>query len=228
MLNLFNTKVNICSLWYLQCFILSVTKFYTKLIFAFYQKTFKLIFLSGEFLLKTLSIVTCALVLAAPLSFAKTTDEDIYILINKQLAYMEKMALYKEKNRLCIENPSLERYIQEGMKTYADKVGLDDETLHKYYLEQFVAGKSMQYRARADYLDRTDGKKVTDLYTVIRPELENLSEQFTQAMVDFLKEGNEIDEDSYEFFSDILDNPYLAEVEKERMFTALRKITLKD
>lgn len=177
--------------------------------------------------MKILSILTCALVLAAPLSFAKTTERDIYILISKELSYMENIALYKEINHLCIENPSLERHIHKQITAYAEKVGLDVKSLHEYYLKQFLAGKSMQYRARADYLGRTQGKKALDWANEIEPKFKANSEEFMQAMVNFLKEGNEIEQKSFETFAEFLPNPYLAKIEKERMFAYLRKITLK-
>lgn len=165
--------------------------------------------------------------LCAP-GHAKAGADEIFLLINERLAYMEDVAAYKLENAKPVEDTDREAIVIEKAKQSAMRAGLDPASIEPFFRMQISAAKAIQYGYLADRVLTPDDARGTarDLNTEVRPELIRLGDAIVHSTSDFLKAGKRFTDAQLPEFLKAVDVPYLHREEKVRLFQSLKEIKL--
>lgn len=165
--------------------------------------------------------------LNAPHTFAQTQANAVYLAINERLTYMEDVALYKAIHQKPIEDVTREQVVLAKAVESADLAGLDKTSVAPFFQAQIAVAKAIQYRYRADLLSKPTRAQPRDLQAVIRPALITLGAQINQHIATHLEQHKRFSDDDFSVFKQALTVNYLSDSDKQLLFTALQKITLK-
>lgn len=177
----------------------------------------------------TILLIATALVLSNLASGAEhPADQPLFLAINERLGYMEAVALYKAQNRIPVEDIERERIVVDDAKAQASTLGLDAESMERFFVAQIDAAKAIQYRYRAELLSLTPPSGSVDLETEIRPALDRLGEEIVRLFAERLRAGGSLDEASRGSFVSTLRSAYLSDADRNSLFDAMRDVQLAD
>ena len=175
----------------------------------------------------SLRIVTLSVLLlfCGSLSTADAGSHDtLFALINERLSYMEQVALYKNYNKLAVEDLERERLVIDNSKRSAARLGLDSESTETFFAAQIAVAKAIQYRHMADWLSMPATGQPPDLTTRIRPALTELGDQIIDNLATLLHSGESIGEQHRQAFYTTISVRHVEESDKALLFDSLVKV----
>lgn len=146
--------------------------------------------------------------------------------IDDRLEYMDDVALFKAQNKLPIEDLAREKIVLSAAKQLAANHGLDPDSIERFFIAQINAAKAIQYRHRAELLNRETPHLIIDLQSQIRPALDRLGSNIVTFLATLLQCRLSISEEHREAFMETLQSPLLANIEREALFDAILEVRL--
>ncbi len=152
--------------------------------------------------------------------------QSLFQSIDERLEYMDDVALFKAQNKIPIEDVEREKIVLSDAEQLAASHGMDPVSIENFFITQINAAKAIQYRYRAELLTREASHPIIDLQSDIRPALDRLGNDIVTLLATLLQSGLPIGEESRERFMEALQNPLLADSEREALFNALLEVRL--
>ncbi|KEY59886.1 chorismate mutase [Serratia sp. DD3] len=165
-----------------------------------------------------------ATVMATPTP-TSTQNDDVASLINQRLSYMKDVAGYKQNHHLAIEDLPQEAKVLANSVLEAEKSGLDSESVKPFIQAQMDAAKAIQYRYRADWLSMPEKGWQPEPLEQVRAKLSDLNTRILADISSQLTKGQPFTDPTA--FMSVLDQAQLKQGDKERLWYALKQITLK-
>lgn len=171
-------------------------------------------------------LLPLAAVFFSATTMASTTQhDDVASLINQRLFYMKSVAGYKANNHLAIEDLSQEAKVLSSSVIEAEKMGLEGESVKPFIQAQMDAAKAIQYRYRADWLSVPENDWQPEPLEEVRSKISVLNTAIlTSISIKLTTEAKFTDESA--FMKEVVQE-HLKNSDKERLWNALKKITLK-
>lgn len=163
-------------------------------------------------------------------SHADELSNKIFNKINERMSLMPDVAIYKANNNLPIEDLEREALILKVSTSISEKRGLDVKSYQIFLGSLISSAKTIQYRVRAELLSASNKKDrliARDLKAMVRPELLRLGDEINKDIYEYLRSGRNFSDCQYEYFKQIVTNPYLKESDKIVIFEALKQVRLK-
>ncbi len=179
-------------------------------------------------MIRLLVVVLGSLWLIAEASGAN--GKKVFDLIYQRLSYMEEVARFKASHQLPVEDIERERVVLDEAIEAARQTGLNGMSTEAFFLALIDAAKSIQYRARADWIisDQAATEPTKDLIDEIRPTLLRIGERIIEAIKEHLEEESSFEGSLYSHFGSIVDLKYLSVTHKRMLFKSLQAIKLAD
>jgi chorismate mutase len=144
--------------------------------------------------------------------------------IDERLGYMEDVALFKAQNQIPIEDIEREEIVLSDAKELAARLGLDPNSMERFFIAQISAAKAIQYRYRAELLTREMPTKSIGLQSNIRPALDRLGSDIVTLFARLLQSQSAMEGESRDRFMSILQARLLADTEREALFDAMLEV----
>ena len=111
----------------------------------------------------------------------------------------------------------------------AEQLGLDPESVTRFFEAQISAAKAIQYRYRADWLSNPlpENYQPQDLKAKIRPALIDLGNKILVSIKNSLTKGNAYSQEMQSKFIESISTPQLTDADKKQLFQGLSEIKLK-
>ncbi|XBS71692.1 chorismate mutase [Acerihabitans sp. KWT182] len=166
-----------------------------------------------------------ALLFSATVMAAPTQKDEVALLINQRLSFMKDVAGYKAVNHLPIEDLTQEAKVLTGSLADAENLGLDGESVKPFIQAQMDAAKAIQYRYRAGWLSVPENQWRPQPLEQARARIGALNLAILDAISIKLTQGEVVTDKKA--FMQALNQTYLIDADKERLWYSLEKITLK-
>lgn len=155
-----------------------------------------------------------------------TKNDEVASLINQRLSYMKDVAGYKANNHLAIEDLHQEAKVLSSSVLEAEKLGLDGESVKPFIQAQMDAAKAIQYRYRADWLSEPYKGWQPEPLEVVRSNISVLNTAILTDISTKLTKGH-LFTDKIAFIK-VLYQTHLKDSDKERLWSSMKQITLKN
>ncbi len=164
--------------------------------------------------------------LGAPLTQAGAgpSAAALFETIDRRLAHMEDVALWKARNHVAVEEVEREKVVLARAKAAAAEQGLDPERIEGFFKAQIAAAKAIQYRYRAELLSHPTDRRSKDLEGEIRPALIRLGDQIVGGIAGYVHEHGGFERSQFAKFDRAITAKHLSERDKQRLFEALLEI----
>jgi cyclohexadienyl dehydratase len=149
-------------------------------------------------------------------------DENLFGLIGERLGYMHKVAAYKWVHGLPIEDLQRENVVLDHATSDGLEYGIRVAMSRAFFRQQIEAAKEIQHYWFEHWKDHPVPQKITDLNTVIRPELVRLGKSITALL------GRTSSLDARDDFLATINIEGLSAGGKQALYEALRAITFYD
>lgn len=156
------------------------------------------------------------------------TIDALFSSINERLSYMEEVALYKAQNQIAIEDIPREQIVIANSMEAAGRLGLDPQSLNRFFVSQINAAKAIQYRYRAELLIQPLPQDRIDLQQNIRPALDELGERIVELIASALNEGIGPMQSQRQLFDAAIDHRLLSTEDRQALFSALLEVRLRE
>ncbi|WP_342322627.1 chorismate mutase [Kosakonia sp. BYX6] len=172
-----------------------------------------------------------AVLLLAAASFsaaaASNTAPSIGSLVNERLSWMKDVAGYKALHHQAIEDLKQEKKVLESAVADAEALGIRGESVKPFIQAQMDAAKAIQYRYRADWLPAPEANWHPRPLDEVRYQISQLSDQILKTMAERLNAGARLTERDKDEFINAIQQKNLHEQDKQRIWNAMKEITLK-
>lgn len=170
-------------------------------------------------------MLTLTLVLLSPLAQASDKTQ-LFEQINQRLSYMKDVAGFKAANHQPIEDLTQETRVSAATLNSAGQLGLQPASVKPFIKAQMDAAKAIQYRYRADWLAKPEGKWTPLPLATVREKIGLLNTHQLQQLTKVLKAGNKIEEEDRATFNMMISQHNISDADKALIFDALKKVTL--
>ena len=147
--------------------------------------------------------------------------EELFLLINERLSYMEHVALFKERSNLPIEDIEREAVVLIEAVENANKLGLFGPSVKSFFQAQISIAKAIQYRYRADWQSESSRSVTPDLQEIIRPKLSKIGSAIVHKMATLYRNGSQISEEHRDLFYDSIDVGKISQRDRTILFNSL-------
>ena len=121
--------------------------------------------------------------------------EELFLLINERLSYMEHVALYKERTDSPTEDIEREAVVLMDAVETANELGLFGPSIESFFKAQISVAKAIQYRYRADWQSESPSFVPLNLQETIRPKLSQIGKSIVDKIATLYSKGEQIDEE---------------------------------
>ena len=150
-----------------------------------------------------------------------TATDELFDAINTRLSFMQSVALYKVHNQLPIEDLDREQIVLEEALQSAASLGLKPESVRDFFQTQMQLAKVIQFRYQAELSKGQNLPAAPDLTSDIRPKLDQLSIDINTLLLGRIQTNGVVMEADWEKFNSSINDPYLTEQDKRRLFDSL-------
>ena len=147
--------------------------------------------------------------------------EELFLLINERLSYMEHVALFKERSNLPTEDIEREAVVLIEAVENANKLGLFGPSVESFFQAQISIAKAIQYRYRADWQSESPPSVTPDLQEIIRPKLSKIGSAIVHKMATLYRNGGQISEEHRDLFFDSIDVGKISQRDRTKLFNSL-------
>ena len=147
--------------------------------------------------------------------------EELFLLINERLSYMEHVALYKERTDSPIEDLEREAVVLMDAVETANELGLFGPSIESFFKAQISVAKAIQYRYRADWQSESPSFVPLNLQETIRPKLTQIGESIVDKIATLYSNGEQIDEEHRDLFHNLIDIDNVSQQDRTRLFDSL-------
>lgn len=169
-------------------------------------------------------IFSALLLSSAVYSADRDLTVSLFTAIDERLAYMENVALYKAQNHLPIEDIEREESVIADAIALAASHGLKPDSMEQFFRAQINAAKAIQYRYRAELLNRETSIQVLDLQTEVRPALDQLGTEIVTLFALLMDSQISITEETRELFRASIQHRLLMEADLDALFDAMLEV----
>ena len=147
--------------------------------------------------------------------------EELFLLINERLSYMEHVALYKERNDSPTEDKEREAVVLMDAVETANELGLFGPSIESFFKAQISVAKAIQYRYRADWQSESPSFVPLNLQETIRPKLTQIGKSIVDKIATLYSNGEQIDEEHRDLFNNSIDIDNVSQQDRIRLFDSL-------
>ena len=147
--------------------------------------------------------------------------EELFLLINERLSYMEHVALYKERTDSPIEDLEREAVVLMDAVETANELGLFGPSIESFFKAQISVAKAIQYRYRADWQSESPSFVPLNLQETIRPKLTQIGESIVDKIATLYSNGEQIKEEHRDLFHNSIDIENVNQQDRTRLFDSL-------
>tara|TARA_Y100000766_G_scaffold70141_1_gene58909 strand:+ start:11 stop:583 length:573 start_codon:yes stop_codon:yes gene_type:complete len=147
--------------------------------------------------------------------------EELFLLINERLSYMEHVALSKERSKAPTEDIARETAVLMESVESANELGLFGPSVESFFRAQISIAKAIQYRYRADWQSESPSFTPLDLQEIIRPKLSQIGRSIIHKVATLYRNGDKISEEHRELFDDCIDADKINQQDKTKLFNSL-------
>ena len=147
--------------------------------------------------------------------------EELFLLINERLSYMEHVALYKERTDSPIEDLEREAVVLMDAVETANELGLFGPSIESFFKAQISVAKAIQYRYRADWQSESPSFVPLNLQETIRPKLSQIGKSIIDKIATLYSNGEQINEEHRDLFYNSIDIENVKQQDKTRLFDSL-------
>ena len=147
--------------------------------------------------------------------------EELFLLINERLSYMEHVALSKERSNAPTEDIARETAVLMDSVESANELGLFGPSIESFFRAQISIAKAIQYRYRADWQSESPSFVPLDLQEIIRPKLSQIGRSIIQKVATLYRNGDKISEEHRDLFDDSIDVDKVNLQDKTKLFNSL-------
>ena len=147
--------------------------------------------------------------------------EELFLLINERLSYMEHVALYKERTDSPIEDLEREAVVLMDAVETANELGLFGPSIESFFKAQISVAKAIQYRYRADWQSESPSFVPLNLQETIRPKLSQIGKSIIDKIATLYSNGEQINEEHRDLFYNSIDIENVNQQDKTRLFDSL-------
>ena len=171
--------------------------------------------------------VFCVVALFPVIPFNKAINahnsdiEELFLLINERLSYMEHVALYKERTDSPIEDLEREAVVLMDAVETANELGLFGPSIESFFKAQISVAKAIQYRYRADWQSESPSFVPLNLQETIRPKLTQIGKSIVDKIATLYSNGEQINEKHRDLFHNSVDIDNVNQQDRTRLFDSL-------
>ena len=147
--------------------------------------------------------------------------EELFLLINERLSYMEHVALYKERTDSPTEDIEREAVVLMDAVETANELGLFGPSIESFFKAQISVAKAIQYRYRADWQSESPSFVPLNLQETIRPKLSQIGKSIIDKIATLYSNGEQINEEHRDLFHNSIDIENVNQQDKTRLFDSL-------
>ena len=147
--------------------------------------------------------------------------EELFLLINERLSYMEHVALYKERTDSPIEDLEREAVVLMDAVETANELGLFGPSIQSFFKAQISVAKAIQYRYRAGWQSESPSFVPLNLQETIRPKLSQIGKSIVDKIATLYSNGEQIDEEHRDLFDNSIDIENVSQQDRTRLFDSL-------
>lgn len=147
--------------------------------------------------------------------------EELFLLINERLSYMEHVALYKERTNSTTEDIEREAVVLMDAVETANELGLFGPSIESFFETQISVAKAIQYRYRADWQSESPSFVPLNLQETIRPKLSQIGKSIIDKIATLYSNGEQINEEHRDLFYNSIDIENVKQQDKTRLFDSL-------
>ena len=147
--------------------------------------------------------------------------EELFLLINERLSYMEHVALSKERSNSPTEDIEREKAVLMDAVESANELGLFGPSVESFFIAQISIAKAIQYRYRADWQSESPSVVPLDLEEIIRPKLSQIGRSIVHKMAALYRNGDKISEEHRDLFHDSIDVDKVNQQDRTKLFNSL-------
>ena len=147
--------------------------------------------------------------------------EELFLLINERLSYMEHVALYKERTNSTTEDIEREAVVLMDAVETANELGLFGPSIESFFKTQISVAKAIQYRYRADWQSESPSFVPLNLQETIRPKLSQIGKSIIDKIATLYSNGEQINEEHRDLFYNSIDIENVKQQDKTRLFDSL-------
>ena len=147
--------------------------------------------------------------------------EELFLLINERLSYMEHVALYKETTNSPTEDIEREAVVLMDAVEIANELGLFGPSIQSFFKAQISVAKAIQYRYRADWQSESPSFVPLNLQETIRPKLSQIGKSIIDKIATLYSNGEQINEEHRDLFYNSIDIENVKQQDKTRLFDSL-------
>ncbi|KAF7781498.1 hypothetical protein PRUB_b0735 [Pseudoalteromonas rubra] len=151
------------------------------------------------------------------------SSKSVFALIDKRLAQMQLVALFKANKHKPIEDLSREAVVLSKALEQARQQCLDTSSVKAFFQAQMDAAKAIQYRYRAQWLAEGVPSKTADL-AKLRLTLNQLGSAILETMTAHLKQHGNLTPELEPVFHTTLVTDNLTGKDKQRLYQTLQSV----
>ncbi|WP_194866997.1 gamma subclass chorismate mutase AroQ [Pseudoalteromonas sp. PPB1] len=151
------------------------------------------------------------------------SGKSVFSLIDKRLAQMQSVALFKANKHKPIEDLSREVVVLSQALEQARQQCLDTNSVKAFFQAQMDAAKAIQYRYRAQWLAEGVPNKTADL-TKLRHSLNHLGSAILETLTSHLAKHGNLTPELEPVFNAVLVTDNLTGKDKQRLYRALQSV----
>ncbi|ATW32995.1 gamma subclass chorismate mutase AroQ [Candidatus Williamhamiltonella defendens] len=151
---------------------------------------------------------------------------EIFLLINQRLYYMEDIAAYKAEKQLAIEDVEQEKRILRNAMLLAEQKGITPNSIGPFFSALIHAAKLIQCRYQSDWQKKSITKKHPQNLAQMRYKLIQLNASLIERLYQALIAGQKFDKTTSGSMIKMIHHPQLSETYKRKIVTALQAIHL--